>query len=118
MAKNQASSKILQRKMISASGHLGDFYDICRDCLVGNCNLASKAQPNKSFIPTTQCVCINGDTNECRNLFRSIGMEDDLRLSLLLNLAPTVGIGAFLNHHREINAFTRILYYSYRDNEK
>jgi GTP-binding protein EngB required for normal cell division len=124
MPKNQSptttdrlSSGILQRKAISASGCLGSLYDIHRDCLVEKVNMTTNAQADKSY-KLAQCVLINGSTNESWNLLQSIGIQDDLRLSLLLNLAPTVGIAGFMNHHREMNTFTRILYYSYQEKEK
>ncbi|CAF4369668.1 unnamed protein product, partial [Adineta steineri] len=46
------------------------------------------------------------------NLLQVIGIQDELRLHLLLNLAKRVGIASILNYSRRINEYTRFLYFS------
>ena len=117
MAQKQSASKGLCRKAISPSGKLGDLYSIFDDCFVGKCNLASQA-PMSESLNTTQCVFLKTNTNQNADIFRQIVVDDDLRLSVRLKLAPTVGIGVFLNYHRKIDVNTRILHYLHRSISK
>lgn len=114
MAQKSPSSELLKRKAISPSGSLGDFYDIHTDCWVEKCKLTSKGQVAKDVRPKLlHCKLLKGNRNEVHNLLDLIGIENELQVNLLRNIAPTVGIGGLVNYPRKIDEFTRIISYSY-----
>ncbi|CAF4082946.1 unnamed protein product, partial [Rotaria sordida] len=114
---DNSSSIAIKRKAINAFGCLGSLYDSCRDCLLVQ---DKRNIPKQSFKPSklAKCLVIDGNSDASRNILRMIDIESDLRLSLLLNLTPKIGIAAILNYPYRINEYTRILYYSWVDREE
>jgi hypothetical protein len=55
----------------------------------------------------------NGSTDTPLNLLQFIGIDDELRLNLLLKVTNRIGIASVLNYSHPINERTRMLYYSY-----
>ncbi|CAF4911032.1 unnamed protein product [Rotaria sp. Silwood1] len=114
---NYSSSDIIKRKAINAFGYLSSLYDGYRDCLIVQVNRNVPKQSFKSS-RSAKCIIINGNSDASHNILRTIDIENDLRLSLLLNLTPKIGIAAILNYSYRINEYTRFLYYSWIDREE
>ncbi|CAF5005511.1 unnamed protein product [Rotaria sp. Silwood1] len=47
-----------------------------------------------------------------------IGVQDELRLSILLNLVSKINIALFIEYAHPIDKYTRFLYYSYLEREE
>ncbi|CAF4716781.1 unnamed protein product, partial [Rotaria sp. Silwood2] len=114
---DNSSANVIKRKAINAFGCLGSLYDGCRDYLLVQDNRNVQRQSFKSS-GSAKCIVIQGNSDAGRNILRTIDIENDLRLSLLLNLTPKIGIAAILNNSYRINEYTRFLYYSWIDREE
>ncbi|CAF2116746.1 unnamed protein product [Rotaria magnacalcarata] len=107
-----ASSTGIKRKAISGFGRVGSLYDCCRDNILANDNRRISSQSYK-MSGSVKCMVIHGHSEAGRNLLRTIDIENDLRLSLLLNLTRTIGIASVLTHPNPISENTRFLSYSW-----
>jgi hypothetical protein len=118
MATNQDSTlDVIKRFAIDSSGRLGSLYDAYRDCILGQLNVRSTQQPYQS-VNSTQCQCHVMKSVKKQNLLNSIGVEKDLQLSILVNLAPKLGIASLMDFSGPMNEFTRILYFHYVHSEE
>lgn len=102
----------ITRKAINAHGHLGSYYDACKDLLVGENVHPRSGQRIESSQPI-RCILRQGNTNVSRNILQIIGVEDELRVSLLLGMTLQTGIVSILNESYRINEHSRVLYYSW-----
>ncbi|CAM4945824.1 unnamed protein product [Rotaria socialis] len=107
-----ASSTGIKRKAISAFGRVGSLYDSCRDNILVNDNRRISSQSYKTS-GSVKCMVIHGHSEAGRNLLRTIDIENDLRLSLLLNLTRPLGIASVLTYSNPISENTRFLSYSW-----
>ena len=107
----QQSPDSIERKAINPSGRVGSFYDGCRDQVIERPNTSFPEQCLPSLEPP-QCYLISGDNDKSKNILRIIGIQDELRLSLLLLLTKRDGIAAVLNYSERTDKHTRFLYYS------
>ena len=107
----QVDDRII-RKAINAHGHLGSFYDACKDVVVGENVNPLDGQRSESHQPI-RCILRRGNGNVSRNILQIIGVEDELRVSLLLEMTLRTGIVSILNESYRINEQTRVLYYSW-----
>jgi hypothetical protein len=105
------------RRAIDISGGLGSVYDINRDYLLKGQTVTSNV-PVLDIRDSIQCKLIHGATKESENLLKMIGLDDNLRLSVLLKSTPRVGIAAIIDHTHPIDKYTRFLYIYYRDHEQ
>ena len=102
----------MERRAINPSGVLGSLYDGCRDQITGKkcVNFEKRTEVVSS---TVKCELITGDEMTTSDVLRRIGVEDELLLSLLLNINRRTGIAQVLNYPCEINQYTRIVFYSW-----
>ncbi|CAF1438780.1 unnamed protein product [Adineta ricciae] len=114
MVQNQTpkSGKDIERKAIDSFGILGSFYDARRDQIVKHHQINSRIQSSEFFSSSPFCTIEKGPIDEHVNLLRLIGIQNELRLNLLLDITKRVGIAAVLNYSRRIDEFTRFFYYS------
>ncbi|CAF3032087.1 unnamed protein product [Rotaria sp. Silwood2] len=117
----QQTQDLLQLKIkriaIDFDGRLGSLYDGCQDQLLGTLDINFE-QSSIQFYHKTRCILEKGDKNHKRNLLELINIDEQLRLSLLLNLTSTNGIAEIINYPYIINEYTRILHYSYIHREE
>jgi GTP-binding protein EngB required for normal cell division len=102
----------IDRKANNAFGGLGSLYDQHRDQVLERLDMKLK-KPKQRKLKTVQCKLISGETNESQNLLRMIDIQDDLRLSILLNLVPKTGISLLIDYPYRITEYTRFLHYIY-----
>ncbi|CAF4678878.1 unnamed protein product [Rotaria sp. Silwood1] len=105
------------RKAVDCSGSLGSLYDGYKDQILLKVNVNSKrkrCQEHKS----KHCMVINASKDQQQSILKIIGLEDELRLSLLLNLREKTGISAFLDYSYPINEYTWFFYYYSLDREE
>ncbi|CAF4430453.1 unnamed protein product, partial [Rotaria sp. Silwood2] len=62
-----------------------------------------------------RCKIIHGNTCQSRNLLRIIGIENVLRLNILLNIVPRNRLASIINYPYPINEYTRFIHYSYKE---
>ncbi|CAF3061418.1 unnamed protein product [Rotaria sp. Silwood2] len=103
---------IIERKAVNPVGRLGFFYDSFRDIITHQTSQKCQKQLLKSS-ESVQCKIINGSVDSSFNVLECIGIEPELRLSLLLNLTKRSGIAEVLNCPHRIDQYTRFLYYSW-----
>ena len=98
------------RHAIDSSGQLLSSYDALHDRIIQR---PSKSVQNLSgeYPQTLTCKLIMGNETTKETLLHQIGIEDELRLSLLLKIITTNGITSFLHHPLQIDQYTRIIYY-------
>ena len=106
------SSGPITRKAINAQGHLGSLYDACKDRLI-----TQKTDPipghRVDARQPIRCFLQRGNQDVSRSILQIIGVEDELRVSLLLEMTFRTGIVSILNEAYRINEHTRVLYYSW-----
>ncbi|CAF5152600.1 unnamed protein product, partial [Rotaria sp. Silwood1] len=105
------------RKAVDCSGSLGSLYDGYKDQILLKVNVNSKrkrCQEHKS----KYCMVTNASKDQQQSILKVIGLEDELRLSLLLNLREKTGIAAFIDYSYPINEYTWFFYYYSLDREE
>ncbi|CAF1468059.1 unnamed protein product [Rotaria sp. Silwood1] len=103
---------VIERKAVNPVGCLGSLYDGFRD----NIFYHTYHKCQKQFLEPSQpvqCKIVNGSVDSNFNILECIGIEPELRLSLLLNLTNRSGIAELLNYPHRIDQHTRFLYYSW-----
>jgi hypothetical protein len=108
----QETFSVMERRAVNSSGRLGSLYDGCRDHVIEKSTKSFQEQCFASSEPI-QCYLIKGDSEECNNLLRIVGIQDELRLNILFNVTNRHGIAAVFDYPRVINKYTRFLYYSW-----
>jgi GTPase SAR1 family protein len=106
------SSLLIKRTAIDSSGRLGSLYDACQDRILETL-IENLDTPSDQFRQTAQCILEKGDNNQNRNLLELINIDEQLRLSILLNLTQKNGIAAVIDQLHIIDEYTRVLHYSY-----
>jgi hypothetical protein len=100
------------RRAVDSTGRLGSFYDACCDQVLHNSvsnfvpELAKSRGPPQCFIKTCK-------REEPSNLLELLNMNRELRLSVALQMAREMGVGALINYSRPIDKYTRLICYSY-----
>ncbi|CAF1318936.1 unnamed protein product [Rotaria sp. Silwood1] len=107
----------IKRTAINSYGRLGSLYDGCQDQIVGILDITFE-ESLIQFYHKTRCILEKGDKNHKRNLLELINIDEQLRLSLLLNLTSKTGIAEIIDYPYIINEYTRILHYTYIDREE
>ena len=102
----------VKRKGIDSSGHLGRLYDIRQDLMLNESNNNVQRQVC-TVSEKPYCKLMNGSIEPGFNLLQFIGIENELRINLLLKATKRLGIAVVMNYPRPIDKSTRILYYSY-----
>jgi GTP-binding protein EngB required for normal cell division len=111
------SPDIIELRAIDSSGSLGSLYDRRRDCVLGR---PSKTVEGQKFqLPgSIRCELIDINAEESENLLKRIGIEDDLRLNILLKSTSGIGLAQLVDHPRPPDKYTRFLYFFYVDREQ
>ncbi|CAF3670281.1 unnamed protein product [Rotaria sordida] len=108
MAKSSSKSltedslNVIERKAINPNGHLGCLYDGTRDQIIDE----TSANVQEQWLPAStppQCEILNSIVDPNFNVLQFIGVEPQLRLSLLLNLLKRTGMAKILNHSQPID---------------
>jgi hypothetical protein len=102
----------IERRAVDRSGRLGSLYNQYRDQIQEKINSKTK-KPKVRKPKTAHCKLIFGRTVNSENLLQMIGIQDDLRLSILLDLIPRTEIASIIDHSHRINEYTRFLHYIY-----
>ncbi|CAF2788644.1 unnamed protein product [Rotaria sp. Silwood2] len=94
-------SGVIERTAINPTGRLGSLYDGIRDILIGEIDAKCRYQWVQSF-ELSKFELIKGTVDLNFNLLKCIGIQSEIRLSLLLNTRKRSGIADVLNYpHRE-----------------
>ncbi|CAF4577320.1 unnamed protein product [Rotaria socialis] len=108
----------MQRTAIDERGSVGSLYDGYRDRLIVPLDTIVKDQQLSVLAKTTKCFVKKGNDRENLNLLQLIGITNELRLSVELNITPAVGIAQAINYKIPIDLNTRFLYYNYLDRDE
>ncbi|CAF3911488.1 unnamed protein product [Rotaria sp. Silwood1] len=110
-------TETITRTAIDISGRLGSLYDGWRDQILEALDTSTM---KTSLIPSRSVLCTiqRYGTTESSNLARMIGIEDELRLSTLVNFAPKIGILSIIDYPHSINKYTRCFRYQYLDRKE
>jgi len=113
MAQNQdALPLVINRTAVDPAGRLGTLYDIRQDLILEKLDITFEKAEDQ-FPQQARCVIENGDKNPNRNLLELIGIDEGLRLSLLLGFPPRNGISKVINRPHIIDKYTRVFHYTY-----
>ncbi|CAF4381612.1 unnamed protein product, partial [Rotaria sordida] len=108
MAKSSSKSltedslNVIERKAINPNGHLGCLYDGIRDQIIDETSANVQGQWLPASTPP-QCEILNSIVDPNFNVLQFIGVEPQLRLSLLLKLLKRTGMAKILNHSQPID---------------
>ncbi|CAF3420599.1 unnamed protein product [Rotaria socialis] len=93
---------------------LGSLYDVHRDQILEALDMNIM---KTSIIQNQKVLCTiqKYRTNNSPNLAEIMGIEHELRLSLLLNFIPKIGISRIIDYSHTINPYTRCFRYHYSD---
>ncbi|CAF4222296.1 unnamed protein product [Rotaria sp. Silwood2] len=110
-------TETITRTAIDISGRLGSLYNGWRDQILGVLDISTM---KTSIIRNQSVLCKiqRCETNESPNLARMIGIEDELRLSALLNFVSNIGISSIIDYPHSINKYTRCFRYHYLDHKE
>jgi len=112
---HETNSEVMERRAINSTGRVGSFYDATQDLIIIESPITCRIEQNfNSFfeIPIRKLI-----KDRTYNLLQTIGIEDELRLSLLMNLTTKDGISKVLDYPSSFDENTRFLYYSWIDSE-
>jgi hypothetical protein len=114
MSQNQATTSVkdIERKAIDSSGICGGLYDGCRDYVQKMDHVSARKQSFK-LSESPYCVIKNNCVDADLNLLQFIGIQEELRINLSLDITKRIGIASVMNHSRRIDKCTRFLYYSW-----
>jgi len=112
--KTDSSIIVTNRTAIDISGRVGSLYDGYRDCILGHLNVKDEEKLYSSY-KVVQCDIKHGNNNQTHNIFRLLSIDEQLRLSILLELAPKKGIASVIDYPYATKECTRIFWYSYVD---
>lgn len=116
MAKKKESLPlIVNRTAFNGSGRIGSLYDGYHDVIFGTTPTIAKPSYER-ILNSTQCYL--NKTTKSSNLLEILNIDEQLRLSLLLNLTQRTGLAAILDHSHAINDYTRILRYTHLHREE
>ena len=103
--------KDVQHKAIDTSGILGSLYDGRRNRILKRSRVKTRTD-SLLLLDSTYCIVEKGNADGNFNVLKFIGIQDELRLNLLLDITKRVGIASVMNYPYRINEDTRFLYYS------
>jgi hypothetical protein len=108
---------VIKRVAVDTSGCIGSLYDVPRnrvlEKLKGNFKEPIVLEDKKS-----RCTIETINRDQSLNLLKLIGLDEDLRLSLLLGMTSKNGLASVIDYPYPINEYTRVLHYSYIDREE
>ncbi|CAF3179320.1 unnamed protein product [Rotaria sp. Silwood2] len=114
---NEQTLYSTNRKAIDSSGSLGSLYDGYKDRILLKVNVNSIEKQSEEY-KVRHCIITNDSKDQKLNILQMMGVENELRLSILLNIREKTGISAIIDYSYPINEYTRFFYYSYLDREE
>ncbi|CAF3720673.1 unnamed protein product [Rotaria sp. Silwood1] len=108
---------MIKRRAINPAGNIGTFYDVYRDCVLERLNRIGEIKTVQLY-GSVECEIIDGNRDKSQNLLKAIDIDEDLRLNILLKVAPRTGIAALIDHHHPIDKYTRFMRIFYRDRQQ
>ncbi|CAF1269383.1 unnamed protein product [Rotaria sordida] len=110
-------TETITRTAIDISGRVGSLYDGWRDQILGTLDINTM---KTSTIRSRSLLCKvqKYDMNKSPNLAQMIGIEDELRLSTLVNFVPKIGLSSIIDYPYSINKYTRCFRYHYLDRKE
>jgi hypothetical protein len=103
---------VTNRTAIDSLGNIGSLYDGYRDCLLGRLNVKN-AETLYHSTEEVRCNIIHTNNNQTQNLLQLLSIDEQLRLSILLELTPKKSIAQIIDYLPATKGFTRLFYYSY-----
>ncbi|CAF3072145.1 unnamed protein product, partial [Rotaria sp. Silwood2] len=114
---NEQTLYSTNRKAIDSSGSLGSLYDGYKDRILLKVNVNSIEKQSEEY-KVRHCIITNDSKDQKLNILQMMGVENELRLSILLNIREKTGISAIIDYSYPINEYTRFFYYYYLDREE
>ncbi|CAF3818527.1 unnamed protein product [Rotaria sp. Silwood1] len=106
----------MERIAIDQRGSIGSLYDGYTDNIRGQLHHNFKIHSNK-IEKSMKCKFINRCMPEYQNLLKFVDIDQQLRLSILLEMSYATGIASLINYSQMIDARTRLLYF-YQESKK
>jgi hypothetical protein len=108
---------VIKRVAIDTSGCLGSLYDAHRNRIREKPEGIFK-EPPVLLDKKSRCAIKTSNRHQSQNLLKLVGLDEDLRLSLLLGMTPKNGLASIIDYPYPLNEYTRVLHYSYIDREE
>jgi hypothetical protein len=106
----------INRTAIDSSGRLGSLYDGYRDLVLEPLNI-NDTKLTQQRLGTARCSVIKGTYDQNQNILKTISIEEELRLSILLNLSKKTGTAKTIDYCHSVNEHTRFFLYLYLNRE-
>jgi hypothetical protein len=106
----------INRTAIDSSGRLGSLYDGYRDLVLEPLNI-NDTKLTQQRLGTARCVVTKGTHDQNQNILKTISIEEELRLSILLNLSKKTGTAKTIDYCHSVNEHTRFFLYLYLNRE-
>ncbi|CAF5064608.1 unnamed protein product, partial [Rotaria sp. Silwood1] len=106
----------MERIAINQSGSIGSLYDGYTDNIRGQLGHKFKIHCDK-IEKSMKCEFINKCMPKYQNLLKFVEIDQQLRLSILLEMTYATGIASLINYSQMIDARTRLLYF-YQESRK
>ncbi|CAF1334549.1 unnamed protein product [Rotaria sordida] len=106
----------MERIAINQCGSTGSLYDGYTDNIRGQLRHNFKIHSNK-IEKSMKCEFINQCMPKYQNLLKFVEIDQQLRLSLLLEMTSATGIASLINYSQMIDTRTRLLYF-YQESRK
>ncbi|UJR36905.1 hypothetical protein I4U23_029618 [Adineta vaga] len=108
----ERSSRFTPRRAIDTTGLLGSLYDASCD------KMLHSSYPNlrKTTVQSSQkphCYTKTYTTDQTRNLLECHNIHQELRLSIVLEMLPAIGVGALKRYSHPMDKYTRFICYKY-----
>ncbi|CAF2117480.1 unnamed protein product [Rotaria magnacalcarata] len=114
---NDAFDGEINRVAVDDSGRIGSLYDGYRDRILEQQNVFN-LETSTQVIRSIRCTLTKGKSESSQNILKTIGLEPELRLSILLNLTKKTESFVNIDHSHPVNEYTRSIVYSYLDREE
>ncbi|CAF2650817.1 unnamed protein product [Rotaria sp. Silwood2] len=101
----------IHRVAIDSTGRVGSLYDGYRDCILQRLEF-HKIEETFNITEPRQCELINGQHDQNPNILKIMRIQEELRLSLLLNISKKPGTDTMIDYCQPINKCTRFIQYS------
>ena len=104
--KNELAVVNIERIAIDQRGQLGSFYEVYTDNITGKLNVKIAAQVQYKAI-RHKYTYVQHCKHNARNLLESVGIDPQLRLSILLEMTVADGIASLIHYSQSIDEYTR-----------
>lgn len=101
----------MHRVAIDSTGRIGSLYDGCRDCILQRLKFG-KIEETFHLIQPRQCEIKYSQNDRCSNILMIMNIEQELRLSILLNMSKKIEIDTTMDYYQPTNEYTRFILYS------